>query len=149
MKMCMCMDVEGVYVYGWTSKLSEKICYVVMHTHIHTYMQAKGRRDVNRTAKTHANSRSGARKPAIHPYIHTYIHTCRPKEGETPIARLKRMQIVEVERENLPWVKLQDFDGWVRVTGGVRDREIFMVKLGKALGFDSTEMEKKWGKAPG
>lgn len=56
------------------------------------------------------------------------------------------MQAVEVDREALPWVKISDCQGWVRVTGGKRGREIFLVRQGKTLGFDDEQMEKKWGK---
>lgn len=59
------------------------------------------------------------------------------------------MQNVEVERERLPWVKLAEVDGWVRIQGGNRGRDIFMVRQGKTLGFDGKEMVKKWGRKEG
>jgi len=56
------------------------------------------------------------------------------------------MQAIDVERDALPWVKISEVDGWVRVSGGKRGREIYLVRQGKTLGFDDAEMEKKWGK---
>jgi len=68
-----------------------------------------------------------------------------PRDGEKPIGRLRRMQTVEVDREALPWLRIANVEGWVRVSGGKRGREIFLVRQGKTLGFDE-DMERKWGR---
>uniref|UniRef100_A0A7S0NFP6 Uncharacterized protein n=1 Tax=Hanusia phi TaxID=3032 RepID=A0A7S0NFP6_9CRYP len=70
-----------------------------------------------------------------------------PGEEFEPIGRLKGMQLVDVDGQDGPWLRLSESGpgagGWVRSANNGRKggpKGVFLVKQGKKLGFDSKHM---------